>query len=163
MLLKKAERQHRLETADYRRLAAFRAALREFLHFSEDAAARAGLTAQHYQAMLMLRARVDEPVTINDLARELLIRHNSAVGLVDRLVALGLVTRRVGPPDRRRVFVTLSARGRRVLDRLTAAHRAELRQLRPRIGALLDRLSDPRPAARRPVSATARRSGPPRR
>ena len=70
MLLKKAERRHRLRTSDYARLAAFRGAVREFLHFSEDAAARAGLTAQHYQAMLILRAcPEDERMTINDLAR----------------------------------------------------------------------------------------------
>ena len=53
MLLRKAERRHGLVTADYARLAAFRRALREFLRFSEEAAAAAGLTAQHYQAMLM--------------------------------------------------------------------------------------------------------------
>jgi DNA-binding MarR family transcriptional regulator len=136
LLLKKAERQHRLETADYRRLAAFRAALREFLHFSEDAAARVGLTAQHYQAMLMLRARVEEPVTINDLARELLIRHNSAVGLVDRLVGEGLVVREASKADRRKVELRLSARGRQVLAKLAGMHRRELE----RIGPVLKRL-----------------------
>ena len=136
MLLKKAERQHRLETADYRRLAAFRAALREFLHFSEDAAARVGLTAQHYQAMLTLRARVEEPVTINDLAHELLIRHNSAVGLVDRLVGEGLVVREASKADRRKVELRLSARGRQVLAKLAGMHRRELE----RIGPVLKRL-----------------------
>jgi len=136
LLLKKAERQHRLETADYRRLAAFRAALREFLHFSEDAAARVGLTAQHYQAMLTLRARVEEPVTINDLAHELLIRHNSAVGLVDRLVGEGLVVREASKADRRKVELRLSARGRQVLAKLAGMHRRELE----RIGPVLKRL-----------------------
>ena len=136
MLLRKAERRHRLETADYRRLAAFRAALREFLHFSEDAAARVGLTAQHYQAMLMLRARVEEPVTINDLAHELLIRHNSAVGLVDRLVGEGLVLREASKADRRKVELRLSARGRQVLAKLAGMHRRELE----RIGPVLKRL-----------------------
>jgi DNA-binding MarR family transcriptional regulator len=136
LLLKKAERQHRLETADYRRLAAFRAALREFLHFSEDAAARVGLTAQHYQAMLTLRARVEEPVTINDLAHELLIRHNSAVGLVDRLVGEGLVLREASKADRRKVELRLSARGRQVLAKLAGMHRRELE----RIGPVLKRL-----------------------
>jgi len=154
----------RIGQAEYEALAEFRYALRRFLRFSETAAAGVGLTPRQHQALLAIRgAPPRDPLRVGDLAQRLQVRHHSAVGLVDRLVALGLVTRRVGPPDRRRVFVTLSARGRRVLDRLTAAHRAELRQLRPRIGALLDRLSDPRPAGRRPVSATARRSGPPRR
>ena len=55
MELKRAERRFKLTTRDYAQLAAFRHALRGFLRFSEAAAAEAGLTAQHYQAMLVLR------------------------------------------------------------------------------------------------------------
>jgi len=92
VLLRKAETRFRLATRDYAQLAAFRHALRGFLRFSEDAAAAVGLTTQHYQAMLVLRACPDERrVTIGDLARQLFIKHNSAVGLVDRLVDEKLV------------------------------------------------------------------------
>jgi DNA-binding MarR family transcriptional regulator len=136
MLLKRAERRHRLATSDYARLAAFRAAVREFLHFSEDAAAQVGLTAQHYQAMLILRASADDSVTINDLARQLFIKHNSAVGLVDRLVREGLLVREASREDRRKVELRLSARGRQVLAKLAGMHRRELE----RIGPLLKRL-----------------------
>ena len=137
MLLKKAERENRLATADYARLAAFRRALREFMRFSEEAAARAGLTTQHYQALLILRACPDEArVTINDLANELLLKHNSAVGLVDRLATEGLVLREVSSADRRKVELRLSARGRQVLAKLAGMHRAEL----GRIGPVLRRL-----------------------
>jgi DNA-binding MarR family transcriptional regulator len=137
LLLKKAERRYRLRTSDYARLAAFRGALREFLHFSEDAAAKAGLTGQHYQAMLILRACPEEArVTINDLARQLFIKHNSAVGLVDRLVREGLVVREASRADRRKVELRLSARGRTVLAKLAGMHRREF----DRIGPLLRRL-----------------------
>ena len=138
MLLKRAERRHRLATCDYARLAAFRAALREFLRFSEEAAARAGLTAQHYQAMLILRSRADgAPVTINDVARELLIRHNSAVGLVDRLVREGLVVRESSKADRRKVELRLSAHGRQVLAKLASMHRRELERIGPVLKKLI--------------------------
>lgn len=137
MLLKKAERRYRLATADYARLAAFRQALREFLRFSEEAAAQAGLTTQHYQAMLIVRAAGDEGrVTINDLAHQLLIKHNSAVGLVDRLVREGLIVRAPSRADRRKVELQLSTRGRQVLAKLAGVHRRELE----RIGADLKRL-----------------------
>ena len=87
MKLQRAERQFNLATRDYAQLAEFRRALRGFLRFSEDAAAAVGLTGQHYQAMLVLRGCPDEQrITINDLAKQLLIKHNSAVELVDRLV-----------------------------------------------------------------------------
>ena len=60
MQLKKAERRFKLQTDDYARLAAFRYALRRFLRFSETAAAEVGLTGQHYQAMLIVRACPEE-------------------------------------------------------------------------------------------------------
>ena len=139
MQLKKAEREHRLTTEDYARLAAFRCAVREFLRFSEDAAERAGLTAQHYQAMLILRAcPEDSRTTINDLARQLFIKHNSAVGLVDRLVAEGLMVREPSSADRRKVELRLSARGRQVLAKLASLHRQELERIGPLLRHLID-------------------------
>jgi len=134
--LKRAEARFALGTHDYAQLAAFRHALRGFLHFSEAAAAAEGLTSQHYQAMLILRGWPnDEPVSISDLAQQLLIKHNSAVGLVDRLVGRGLVVRHPSTVDRRKVELRLSTQGRRVLAELAAMHRGELR----RIGPLMER------------------------
>ena len=145
MLLKKAERRYRLATRDYARLAAFRGAVREFLRFSEDAAAKEGLTAQHYQAMLVLRACPEgEQVTINDLARKLLIKHNSAVGLADRLVGERLVAREPSDSDRRKVVLRLSARGRQVLAKLAGTHRRELERMGPVLRRLIaDVLREP--------------------
>jgi DNA-binding MarR family transcriptional regulator len=138
LLLKKAERRFNLHTADYARLAAFRQGLREFLRFSEEAAERVGLLTQHYQAMLILRACPEGlTVTINDLARQLLIKHNSAVGLVDRLVKEGLVRRTVSATDRRKVELQLSARGRQVLAKLAATHRSELGRIGPELKRLI--------------------------
>lgn len=132
--LRRAEKRYRLTTPDYGRLAGFRYALRSFLRFSEAAAAQVGLTGQHYQAMLVVRACPEERrLTINDLAQQLLIKHNSAVGLVDRLVELDLVARRTARDDRRKVELTLTPRGRNVLARLAAVHRAELKRLRPQL------------------------------
>ena len=130
--LKMAEKRFKLTTRDYAQLASFRHALRGFLRFSEAAAEREGLTSQHYQAMLILRGWPDgEPTSINDLAQQLLIRHNSAVGLVDRLAIEGLVVREPSAIDRRKVELRLSARGRQVLARLASAHREELQRIGP--------------------------------
>jgi DNA-binding MarR family transcriptional regulator len=134
--LKKAERRYHLRTRDYAQLAAFRHALRKFLRFSEAAAAEAGITGQHYQAMLVVRACPDEArVTINDLAQQLLIKHNSAVELVDRLAQQDLLKRQASPRDRRKVELSLTVRGRNVLAKLAAVHRGELH----RIGPVLER------------------------
>ena len=131
-----------LAGADCERLAAFRHALRRFLHFSESAAARAGLTGQQYQAMLALRSLDGGgPITINDLARQLLIRHNSAVELVDRLVAHGHIVRERMAEDRRKARLRLSPRGEQVLDRLASAHCQKLRRVGPDLHRILGELT----------------------
>src|SRR6186997_1274886 len=137
LLLKKAERRFNLATEDYARLAAFRQGVREFLRFSEKAAERAGLSAQQYQAMLILRASEGARTSINDLARQLIIKHNSAVGLVDRLVKEGLARRATSGGDRRRVELELTARGRQILAKLAETHRAELERFGPELKRLI--------------------------
>jgi DNA-binding MarR family transcriptional regulator len=140
--LKRAERRYKLDTRDYAQLAAFRHALRGFLHFGEAAALEAGLTSHHYQAMLVLRSCPEgRRTTIGDLADELFIKHNSAVGLVDRLVRENLVARKPSRVDRRKVELKLTPRGRRVLARLAAVHQGELRRIGPGLEGFFAELS----------------------
>lgn len=56
-----------------------------------------------------------EETPMNALARFLGISRPAATGLVDRLIAQGLVSRGDDPQDRRVVRVALSAKGRKVL------------------------------------------------
>ena len=140
--LRRAERRYKLDTGDYARLASFRLSLRRFLRFSEEAAAAVGLTGQHYQAMLVVRACPDERrLAISELADQLLIKHNSAVELVDRLAELDLVVRETAREDRRKVALSLTPRGRNVLAKLAEMHRAELRRLGPQLERFFASLS----------------------
>jgi DNA-binding MarR family transcriptional regulator len=142
MQLKMAERRFNLTTRDYAQLAAFRHALRGFMRFSEAAAAKAGLTAQHYQAMLALRGCPDDQrVSINDLAQQLLVKHNSAVGLVDRLVEERLIVREPSQVDRRKVELRLTGRGRQLLAKLAATHRRELQRIGPTLQRFFNEMS----------------------
>lgn len=130
-----------LSKADYEALAAFRHALRRFLDFSGEAAKEAGLTPQQHQALLAIKGFPGrDRVTIGELAEQLVQRHHSTVGRVDRLEALGLVRREADPADRRRAMVALTDRAEEVLAGLSTIHRAELRRLRPSLAALLERL-----------------------
>lgn len=128
---------------EYERLAAFRYALRRFFRFSEESAQAAGLTPQQHQALLAVRGFPGNAgrVSISDLAERLQIRHHSAVGLVNRLVAQGFVIREPAETDRRQVYISLTPHGREVLEQLTAAHREELRRLGPQLHLLLDHLT----------------------
>ena len=83
-----------LTDEDFQALAAFRAALRQFVRFSEEAAREAGLTPQQHQALVAIRGHVgDEPPTVGELAEALQVKHHSAVGLVDRIVQRGFARR----------------------------------------------------------------------
>ena len=132
----------RLTTSHYQALAAFRHALRRFLAFSAAEAKRAGTTPQQHQALLSIRAAPNgEALTVRELAAHLLINHNSAVELVDRLVKAGLVKRKPDGADRRRVQIKLTTKADRLLERLSAAHLRELRSAGPAFLAVLNQLA----------------------
>jgi DNA-binding MarR family transcriptional regulator len=131
-----------LTNANYEVLADFRFALRKFLAFSETAARKAGLTPQQHQALLTIKgASNSEVVSIRLLSARLLIHHNSAVELVDRLVEGGLVRRSRDAEDRRRARLDLTAKADRLLRSLSAAHLQELQAVRPALMNLLKQLS----------------------
>lgn len=125
-----------LSRSEYEMLAAFRYRLRQFLAFSEKSAASVGLTQQQYQALLAVRAHAGPRLlSISDLAAQMLIKHHSAVGMVNRLEEQGMVRREPSPEDGRKVGIRLTPSGMRVFDRLASIHRGELR----RIGSDLSR------------------------
>jgi DNA-binding MarR family transcriptional regulator len=121
-----------LTLADYEYLAEFRHQIRRFLHFSEHAARYAGLEPRQHQLMLALKGLpANVRPRIAELANRLQIQHHSAVELVNRLQARGLVRRERGKEDRREVLLALMPRGERLLRELSLHHRAELRSQGP--------------------------------
>jgi DNA-binding MarR family transcriptional regulator len=150
--------RRKVTDAEYLMLASLRAALRTFLSFSEEAAAGVGLRPQQHQAMLALRAfGGTDGLTIGELADRLGLQHHSAVGLVDRIEKLELVARRNSASDRRQVHVRLTRQGAQILERLSAAHRDELRRIGPELSALLERIGDGAAAAGADPSPASRR------
>jgi DNA-binding MarR family transcriptional regulator len=132
-----------LGKAQYEALAAFRYALRKFLHFSESAARAAGLTPQQHQALLAIRGFPGRSqVTVGELAERLQLRHHSAVGLIDRLMLEKLVTRAPSNQDRRKVLIALTKRGDDTLERLSALHRKQLKRIGPELSRLLEPFAD---------------------
>ncbi len=126
----------------YEMLAAFRYALRQFHHFSEEAAHASGITPQQHQALLAIKGFPGRDcVTVGELAERLQLRHHSAVGLIDRLVAEKLVARAPSALDRRQVFVQLTRRGENVLERLSAAHTEQLKRMGPELILRLKQLA----------------------
>jgi DNA-binding MarR family transcriptional regulator len=124
-------------TAQYQRLLELRTGLRRFLHWSEEEARSHGITSAQHQLLLAIRGHrgPDDP-TVSDLARALVLRHHSVVGLVDRAQAAGLVVRHRDPEHHTLVRLALTEHGVEKLDSLTAAHLLELERLGPAMEAL---------------------------
>lgn len=127
-----------LTLADYRALAEFRYQIRKYLHFSEQAIHSEGLERQQYLFMLAIKGvpQGSRP-RIRDLADRMLIHHNSAVELVNRLEAGGYVHRERAQEDKREVLLGLTRKGERILAQLVRHHHEELRTASP---ALVDAL-----------------------
>ncbi len=122
---------------DYENLLAFRVSLRRFLRWSETQARGVGLTPAQHQLLLAVKGhRGEHGPTIGDLAGYLMLRHHSAVELVDRAEAAGIVERWGDDADGRVTRVRLTAEGEARLTRLAPAHLDELKTLAP----VLDKL-----------------------
>lgn len=114
-----------------RDLAQFRYGLRRFLRFSEKAARGCGVTPQQHQLLLGIAGYAEDgAATISELAEFLQERNNSVVGLVERAAGAGLVRRRNAAMDRRQVVVTMTARGARILSKLSRLHQEEVQRMR---------------------------------
>jgi DNA-binding MarR family transcriptional regulator len=127
-----------MHDSDYAALAQFRFQIRTFLAFSKAAAQKAGLTPQQHQALLAIKGFTGlEAASIGDVARFLLIRHHTAVGLMDRMANLSLIKRVVDPQDARRVLVKLTAKGEQKLRALSRVNLGELRAASPALKGIL--------------------------
>ena len=147
-----------LTDEDYRRLLELRTGLRRFLRWSEQQARAVGVTPAQHQLLLAIRGHPDSRgPTVGDVADYLLLRHHSAVGLVDRAETAELVARSQDRDNLSAVRLRLTENGSRQLEALSELHLEELAHLAPTMYTLWDALEHatdgnprrtPHPAAR---------------
>jgi DNA-binding MarR family transcriptional regulator len=118
----------RISPAEYQAMAELRYRIRLFLREGDAAARDAGLEPQQYLMLLAIRGLPGGmPAKIQSLADGLLIKHHSAVELIDRLEKHGYVRRTRSRDDRREVMVSILPKGQRVLERVVQQRITELR------------------------------------
>ena len=94
---------------------------------SENAANQAGLHPQQHQLLLAVAGvPTGCSPSIAYAAEALGLKHNTVVELVDRCAQEGLLERATDRADRRRVCLRTTARGQKMLDRLSQVHLQEL-------------------------------------
>jgi DNA-binding MarR family transcriptional regulator len=123
---------------DFRHSLRFRVTLRRFLRWSEEQAAAAGLTSAQHQLLVAIKGHPGPLApAIRDIADYLMLQRHSAVGLVDRAEAAGVVRRQPDPDDGRVVRVQLTEQGDALVTSLTRAHLAELHKLADALNELV--------------------------
>ena len=143
-----------LEQSDFEHLLELRTGLRRFIRWSDQQAQAAGLTPAKHQLLLAIKGHPHPSgPTVGEVADYLVLRHHSAVGLIDRAVKDGLVKR---DRDRRKgvVRVTLTRAGDEKLAALAQAHVEEIAHLAPTMRTLWRALEHadgnaPHPATRK--------------
>jgi DNA-binding MarR family transcriptional regulator len=137
----------KLTDDDYQQLADLRYGLRRFLHWSSEQARRTGITPTQHQLLLAIRSsRNPRGATVSEVAEVLIIRHHSAVGLIDRAQEAGLIERERDPDTQSVVHLRLTEFGALTLSALSEVHLRELAQLAPTMQALFAALSEPEAA-----------------
>jgi DNA-binding MarR family transcriptional regulator len=144
-----------INDADYQQLLEFRTGLRRYLRWSEQEAEAVGLSPAQHQLLLAVRGHDGEAgPTVGDVAEHLLLRHHSAVELVNRAEAAGLVRRKADSEDGRVVRVRLTPKANRLITKLNAHHGEELKRLGASVESLTGGLQPTKhlPPDRRPVA-----------
>jgi DNA-binding MarR family transcriptional regulator len=126
---------------------AIEAELRERLRVGFD------ITLPQFDVMAALERR-PAGMTMTELSRFLMVSNGNVTGIIDRLVAEGMVVRRPHDEDRRAVFVHLTPRGARRFAAMAKAHEAWVNETLGHFGAqetetMLALLSVPRFKSRR--------------
>lgn len=80
-----------------------------------------GETLPRFDVMAAL-ARKETGMTMTEVSRLLMVSNGNVTGIIDRLVAEGLVMRTTNADDRRATFVRLTHKGRCHFTRMAEAH-----------------------------------------
>jgi DNA-binding MarR family transcriptional regulator len=79
------------------------------------------VTLPRFDLMAQLE-RAPNGMTLGELSQRMMVSNGNVTGLVDRLVAQGLIDRRPSPTDRRAQIVSLTAEGRKFFRSLARAN-----------------------------------------
>jgi DNA-binding MarR family transcriptional regulator len=133
---------------------AVRSLAQRITDYTNETLAPFGLNAAQFNYMMVLSCSPNDQMTLSDLSRYIHTSNATVTSMIGVLERDGLVKRRANAEDGRSIVVSLTAKGRRLMDRavpihhghwgdalrdLTIEERAQLTDLLLRAGAGFDR------------------------
>ena len=116
---------HVADTADLERVSRLAAYLERDL---AEICVISGLKTGQFQVLAELRGRDPLPMTASDLARAIVLTSGGMTPVLDQLEERGLINRQIDPEDRRARRITITEKGRslinRAMEQRVARHRA---------------------------------------
>ncbi len=100
---------------------------REFARREDNALAQGKISCPQMVAMSLAAEKGE--VTVGDIAKHLSSEKSAASVLIDRLVKLGMMTRRHDQKDRRVVWLRLTAKGAKVIEQIHVQKRQSLKAI----------------------------------
>jgi DNA-binding MarR family transcriptional regulator len=91
------------------------------------AAVEEPLTLPQFRMLVVLEARGS--LNLSQLAGELSVQPSTAMRMIDRLVAAGIVGRGASPKDRRTSVISLTPTGQRIVAEVTERRRKEIARI----------------------------------
>ncbi|GGF22785.1 MarR family winged helix-turn-helix transcriptional regulator [Echinicola rosea] len=77
-----------------------------------------GLSPEQYNVLRILRGHHPEPITVSSIQDRMLNKMSNASRLVEKLKQKGLAERKECPSDRRQVDITITPKGKQLLEQL---------------------------------------------
>jgi DNA-binding MarR family transcriptional regulator len=94
---------------------------------------KAGITTQQFNILRILRGS-DKPLSTLQIRERMLDKMSDTSRIVDRLVLKGFVKKVICPKDKRLVDITITAKGRKILEKLDK-HESEMDNIMNSISA----------------------------
>ncbi len=122
---------------------------------------RFDITLPRFDLMAQLE-KAPDGLTLGEVSRRMMVSNGNVTGLVERLVAEGLVERRASPKDRRATYVRLTDEGRAVFSGMARAHGDWMAELfdgldPEEIGSLMELLAKTKRSVQRATMETDQR------
>lgn len=94
-----------------------------------EACGAAGITVSQFQALVALKRLSPKPLTAAEVMRHSVLTSGSVTSMIDQLQGKGLVEKSQDGTDRRVARISLTEKGRRLIEPLLQARLSELRDL----------------------------------